>query len=152
MEAEKKPVKNVHQGHNVRRIRAALGVKQEALARDLNLTQQAVSLIEQKRRIEPEMLHKIAKCLKIDPALIEELEEDPVSVLIENNNFESGSIGNIAQEQVGFDVDQTDFNNTYHPADKIIELCNEKAALYERIVQIEKEKATYLEELLKKKE
>lgn len=151
MEAEKKPVKNVHQGHNVRRIRAALGVKQEALARDLNLTQQAVSLIEQKRRIEPEMLHKIAKCLKIDPALIEELEEDPVSVLIENNNFESGSIGNIAQEQV---VDQTDFDfhNTYHPADKIIELCNEKAALYERIVQIEKEKATYLEELLKKKE
>lgn len=149
MDAENKTVKNIHQGHNVRRLRAALGVKQEALARDLKLTQQAVSLIEQKKTIEPAMLQKIAKCLKIDPALIEELEEDPVSIMVENNNFESGSIGNIAQQQ---DVDQTDFNNTYHPSDKIIELCNEKTALYERMLQIEKEKVIYLEQLLKKKE
>lgn len=152
MDAENKTVKNIHQGHNVRRLRAALGVKQEALARDLKLTQQAVSLIEQKKTIEPAMLQKIAKCLKIDPALIEELEEDPVSIMVENNNFESGSIGNIAQEQSSFDQDQTDFNNTYHPADKIIELCNEKAALYERMLQIEKEKVIYLEQLLKEKE
>lgn len=147
MDAENKTVKNVHQGHNVRRIRMALGVKQETLARELNLTQQAVSLIEQKKTIEPAMLQKIAKCLNIEPALIEELEDDPVSILVENNNFESGSVGNIALGQ-----DVSDFNNTYHPADKILELCNEKTALYERMLQIEKEKVDYLEQLLKKKE
>ena len=40
--------KTVHQGRNVKRIREILGVKQEALASDLGLTQQAVSQIEQK--------------------------------------------------------------------------------------------------------
>ena len=40
----------VHQGHNVKRIREILGIKQDALAIKLGLSQQAVSQLEQKEK------------------------------------------------------------------------------------------------------
>ncbi len=37
-------------------------------------------------------MEKIASILKVAPEVIENMEETPISVVIENNNFENGSI------------------------------------------------------------
>jgi transcriptional regulator with XRE-family HTH domain len=42
-----------------------LGVKQEYLATELNMTQQTISKLEQKEEIEDEMLEKVAKVLNV---------------------------------------------------------------------------------------
>jgi len=54
-----------HEGRNVKRIREMLGIKQDALAKDLGLTQQAMSNLEQKEALEADMLEKIAFALKV---------------------------------------------------------------------------------------
>ncbi len=74
------------------------------------------------------------------PELIRELEEDPVTVIIENNTFEKGS-------GACYNV----INNNPDPVDRYIELSNEKTALYERMLELEKEKNALLESLLKDK-
>lgn len=39
---------------------------------------------------------------------------------------------------------------TFNPLDKVIELYDEKEKLYERLLQVEKDKVSYLEKLLNK--
>lgn len=86
-ETEEKIQKNVHQGSNVRKLHNIMGIKQSSLAKDLGTTQQAVSRIESQRVIEKDTLIQIANILNISPKIIEELDENPLSVIIENNNF-----------------------------------------------------------------
>lgn len=63
MSTETIPMSKTHHGHSIKRIRDMLGIKQETLAAELNMTQQAFSKLEQKEQIEDEMLDKIAKIL-----------------------------------------------------------------------------------------
>ena len=74
-----------------------------------------------------------------------ELDENPLSVVIENNNFESGSYntGIIENDQYN--------QNTIHPLDKIMELNKQATDLFERMLAVEKEKSALLEQLLKEK-
>lgn len=44
-----------------------------------------------------------------------------------------------------------DFNNVYNPIEEIVKLSNEKIALYERMLEIEKKNSSILEQLLKEK-
>ena len=62
----------VHEGRNIKRIREMLGVKQDTLANDLGWNQQKVSLLEQKERIEPQLLEEVAKALKVPVEAMEE--------------------------------------------------------------------------------
>ncbi|GET35230.1 transcriptional regulator [Prolixibacter bellariivorans] len=140
METKDKTLKNTHHGHAIKRIRRTLGVKQEALAGDLGLSQAQISTYEHKKVIDDGMIEKFAKALNVAPEFIEELEEDPVTVIIENNTFEKGSAAGI-----------NTINNNPDPIDRIIELSNEKTALYERMLELEKEKSTLLEKLLKER-
>ncbi|MDU1891776.1 MAG: helix-turn-helix transcriptional regulator [Dysgonomonas sp.] len=135
--------RNTHHGHAVQRIRKTLKIKQEAVATELGVNQARISEIEQKRVIDDETLEKLAKIYKVPVEYIKNLEEDPVTLVIENNTFENGSIGNIAAHN-----DNEDFGNTYNDIDKILELSNEKAALYGRMLELEKEKTALLEKLL----
>jgi len=146
METNNKSCKKIHHGHAIKRLRHTLGIKQEALAMDLHMTQQAVSLYEQKPQIDDEILSKFATALKVSPDLIKELEEDPITVIVENNTFEKGSVGNIAAYS---DIRNENFGNTYNPIDKILEISNEKQELYQRLLQLEQEKSALLEMLLK---
>ena len=57
--------KTIHEGRNVKRIREMLGIKQDALAMDLGLSQQAISALEQKEALDKDMLEKIAAVLKV---------------------------------------------------------------------------------------
>ncbi|OJV87432.1 MAG: hypothetical protein BGO34_10135 [Bacteroidia bacterium 44-10] len=139
--------KNTHHGHAVKRFRTTLGKKQEVLAADMGISQTLVSFYEKKQVIEDEMIDKFAKALNVAPELIKELEEDPVTVIIENNTFEKGN------NNVGYVTDNTITNN---PIEQILELTKEKTTLFERMLELEKrmlelekEKSALLEQLLK---
>lgn len=149
-EEECRIVRNVHQGANVRKIRQLLGMKQESLAEMLGTTQQVLSRIEQRKVIADTTLIKIAGILNVSPKIIQGLEENPLSVIIENNTFEGGS----SNYNTGIiENDQNNENNQQiHPLDKVLELSKETNALYERMLTLEKEKSELLERLLKEKE
>lgn len=149
-EIEEKAPKNVHQGSNVRKLRNIMGIKQSSLAERLGTTQQKVSRIESQRVIEKDTLIQIANILNVSPKIIEELDENPLSIVIENNHFETGygSIGNLGIIQ----NDQNNENTINNPLDKIMELNKQATDLFERMLAVEKEKSALLEQLLKEKE
>ncbi|MEA4917610.1 helix-turn-helix transcriptional regulator [Proteiniphilum sp.] len=130
--------KNTHHGHAIKRFRHTLGMKQDVLASIMGLSQTQVSTYEQRKVINDDMIGKFAKALNVAPELITELEEDPVTVIIQNNTFEGGS-----------GAYKNNINNS--PIDRIIELANEKTVLYERMLELEKEKIALLERLLREK-
>lgn len=122
--------KNNHIGRKIGRIRELRGMKQEALAMELGISQQAISNIEQSETIEDTKLKEIAKALGVTPEAIENFSEEAVFNII-NNTFKDNSSNN------------NNYLCTINPLEKIIEL-------YERLVQAEKDKVAYLEQQLKK--
>jgi hypothetical protein len=84
----------------------------------------------------------------VAPELIKELEEDPVTFIVENNTFENGSVNNIASSS---DISNENCGNTYNPIEQILELSKEKTILYERMLELEKEKSALLEQMIKEK-
>lgn len=121
-----------HQGRNVKRIRERLGIKQDALAIDLNMSQQAVSLLEQKEVLDAPVLEKVAKILGVPEEAIRNFnEEAAINIISSTLNDNAGSINN-------------NCSFTFNPMDKIVEL-------YERMLQAEKEKNELLQKLLDKK-
>jgi transcriptional regulator with XRE-family HTH domain len=143
METQEKPLRNTHHGHAIKRIRHTLGIKQDALAIDLGISQAQISNYEHKKVIDEAMLEKFAKALNVAPEVIDELEEDPVTIIIENNSIET----NHGRGYVGIDYSI----NHYNPIEQILELSKEKQALYERMLELEKEKNALLEKLLKER-
>ena len=111
METTEKKEKRTHHGHALKRVRTTLGVKQETLAVELGMTQAMISTYEGKKVIEDTMLEKFATALGVSAEFIKELEEDPVTVIIENNNIET----NNGRGYVGVDNSTNQFN----PVDKI---------------------------------
>ena len=113
----------VHQGKNIRRFRDILGIKQEILAVELNMTQQAVSKLEQKEVIDDETLNKVAGVLNIPVEAIKNMtDEAALNVVANTFNSYDTSVGN-----------QANFHCTFNPIDKIVEL-------YERLLEAERVK------------
>tara|TARA_R110000765_G_scaffold309928_1_gene403316 strand:- start:214 stop:609 length:396 start_codon:yes stop_codon:yes gene_type:complete len=123
-----------HIGRKIARIRELRGMKQETLAEELGISQQSVSNLEQSETVEDMKLEEIAKILGVTKEAIENFSDEAVFNYF--NNFSDNSIN---QGPIGA-------HNTcnFNPLDKVVEL-------YERLVQAEKDKVTYLEELFKKK-
>jgi len=116
----------MHLGKKVSRMRELLGIKQETLATELGITQQAVSKLEQTEKIDDERLEQIAKILGVNVDAIRSLNEDAIVSNI-NNTFHDHSI-----------------QNNINPIHEIIEL-------YERLLQSEREKIVWLEKMLEEK-
>lgn len=125
-----------HHGRNIKRLREMLGIKQEAIAIDLDITQQSVSELEQKEFIDDSTLKKVAKTLNVPIDAIKNMNDEATFNYINtfNDKVESSFLNN-------------SINCTFNPIDKIVELYNEKEALYERML---KEKDELLEKLLNK--
>ena len=77
----KDKVNQRHVGRNLQRIRVYLGMKQEALASDLGVSQQEISKIEKQDEIEDGLLTKIAEVLGISTDVILMLKK-PFVILI----------------------------------------------------------------------
>jgi len=123
-----------HIGRKISRLRELRGLKQEALALELGISQQAVSKLEQSEVIEDEVLEKVAKVLGVSAEGIRKFSDEAVINYINNftdNSVNQGPIGN-----------QNICN--FNPIDKIVELFEENKKLYERLLQSEREKVEIL--------
>jgi transcriptional regulator with XRE-family HTH domain len=130
---EEMPVKQAHEGRNLKRLREILHIKQDVLADALGVSQQSVSLLEQKETLDPETLKTAAKALGISPEAIKNFSEE-ATVTIISNTFRDTSSANGIQYH-------------YNPIDKIVQLYEEKLAKLEKEIQ---EKNTLIERLFNK--
>jgi transcriptional regulator with XRE-family HTH domain len=134
--------KKIHEGRNVKRFREMLGIKQDALAADLgdDWNQQKVSLLEQKETIDPAVLQQISSALKIPADAIQNFDDEQ-AVNIISNTFNDGSFLNTGHTPT-FNV---------NPLEKLVQLHEEKIALYERMLKEKDEMMERLEKLIGRK-
>ena len=121
-----------HIGRNISRIRELRGMKQEALAIAIGMSQQTISNIEGSETIDDEKLNVIAEALGVSAEAIKNFSDEAVLNIMGNTLHDSSFING------------NNYNCTFNPIDKIVEL-------YERLVQAEKDKVEYLERLMKGK-
>jgi transcriptional regulator with XRE-family HTH domain len=128
------PDQKVHEGRNVKRIREILGIKQDTLAVDLGLSQQAVSLLEQRETIDPELMDKISKILKVPVEAIKNFNEEAAVNFISNTFNHSGLFNR-------------DCTLNFNPLDKYVELVEKNEKLYAALLKEKDEKIVLLERL-----
>lgn len=127
-------IKPKHIGRNISRIRELRGMKQEALAIAIGISQQSVSNIEGSEIVDEDRLNAIAEVLGVSAEAIKNYSDESVLNNIQNNY--EGSVINSGPT--------VNHNCSFNPLDKVVEL-------YERLVQAEKDKVEYVEKLLKGK-
>ena len=114
----------LHIGRKISKLRELRGMKQEALAAELGISQQAISKIEQSAEVEDDALAKIANVLGLTPEAVKAFTEEAVFNIISNTFQDSSSNNN-------------NYMCTINPLEKVIEL-------YERLLQSEREKIEIL--------
>ncbi|WP_295230385.1 XRE family transcriptional regulator [uncultured Chryseobacterium sp.] len=138
----------IHQGHNVKRFREMLGVKQETLALNLGneWDRKKISLMEQKDLIEEVLLQKISKVLNIPVEAFQNFEEEHAVNVIANTFGDNACVGN----------PNSTFN--FNPIEKWIEaleeikkINDEKMSLYERMLREKDEMIVRLDKLIQDK-
>lgn len=131
----------IHQGRNVKRFREMLGIKQEALALDLgeDWNQKKISMLEQKEQIEDPLLLQISEVLRIPVEAFKNFAEEKAIHVISNITFENCPQPSVVQ-----------YNPNFHPVEKIMELHDEKIALYERMLKEKDEMMAKLQQLIQK--
>lgn len=128
----------IHEGRNVKRFREMLGIKQDALAYELgdDWNQQKISLLEQKETIDTPLLQQISAALKIPVEAIQNFDEEQAVNIISNTFHDTQGLIN--------------YNPTFtnNPIDKLVQLHEEKIALYERMLKEKDEMMGRLERLI----
>ena len=134
------PRRKIHEGRNIKRFREMLGIKQDALAYELgeDWNQQKISLLEQKETIDTALLKQISTVLKVPVEAFQNFDEEQAVNVIANtfNNNDSA---------IGFVI------NNYNPIEKVIQLHEEKIALFERMLKEKDDMMGRLESLIKSK-
>ena len=124
-----------HIGRKISRIRELRGLKQEYVAAELGVSQQAVSKMEQREYIGEEALKKIAEILGVSAEAVKAFSDE--GVINYFNTFNDNSFSN---SQGTFSPNHCTFN----PIDKLVEAYEENKRLYERLLQSEREKVELL--------
>lgn len=134
--------KQNHIGRKICRIRELRDMKQEALAQAMGTNQQAISILENSETVSDEKLVEVAKALGVSVEALKNFSDEAAINFFNNFYDNSGSHG-------------TNFgtNNTcnFNPLDKLVEAYEENKKLYERLVQAEKDKVEFLQNILKDK-
>lgn len=145
-----------HLGRKISRIREFKGIKQETLAIELGITQQAVSKLEQSEKIDEDKLLQIAQILGVTVDAIKNFSEE--STLNFFNDIHDNDFTESKNSNIGSSSHTNNYDCTFNPLDKLIESQEENRKLYERllaaekeILQVEREKTAYLEQLLNNK-
>ncbi len=120
-----------HVGRNLQKIRVYLGMKQEALATDLGVSQQEISKIEKQDEIEEGLLGRIATVLGVSAEMIKDFDVEKAIYNINSHNYKDATIS-----------EGTTIVQQINPLEKVIEL-------YERLLKSEQEKIEMLKECLK---
>ena len=134
----------IHQGRNIKRFREMLGIKQEALAFDLgdDWNQKKISTLEQKEIIEDSLLQKISEVIKIPVDAFKNFDEEQAINIISNtfHDFKDNAVASAMN-----------YHCSFNPIDKVVELYDEKIALYERMLKEKDDMMSRLEDLIKTK-
>jgi transcriptional regulator with XRE-family HTH domain len=139
------PVKRIHHGRNLKGIRNALDISQDQLAEKLGeaWNQQRISDLENKERIEDDLLDKVAKALEVPVDTIKNYSPEALVTYIQNNHSgANASTGQISQHQNAC---------TFNPLDKYVEVVEKNEKLYEALLKSEREKIALLERMLEGK-
>ena len=133
MESAKK-TNQIHLGRKISRIRELRGMKQESLATELGISQQAISKLEQSEEIEDSTLEKVAKVLGVTAEAIKNYSDETVLNII-SNTFTSNDNSTI---------NAINIQPTFNPLDKLMQALEANKELYERLLASEKEKVEIL--------
>lgn len=129
---------SMHIGRKITRIRELRGIKQEALARELGMSHQAGSKLEQSEQVDDERLKVVAEKLGVNVEIIKNFNEDAAINLI--NNIHDNKFDNYSNAMV--------YQQILNPIERLLEVMEENKKLYERLLQAEKEKNQLLEKML----
>jgi transcriptional regulator with XRE-family HTH domain len=121
----------LHIGRKISKIRELKGMKQETLASELGISQQAVSKIEQSADVDGEALEKIAKVLGLSPEAIKAFTEEAIFNIISN------TFHNTSSDNSTLIASSLNYQPTFNTVEKIVEL-------YERLLASEREKVELL--------
>ena len=127
---EKDIIYRAHHGNNIKRLREILGVKQEVIAAEFKISQQAVSDLEKKPFLNDDILEKVSKVLKVPVDAIKSFNDEAVVNVIANTFNDSSVV-----------YCQPVFNQI----DKFMDL-------FERLLKVEQEKNALLEKMLREKD
>jgi transcriptional regulator with XRE-family HTH domain len=127
----------IHIGRKIGRIRELRGMKQEAIADALGISQQAVSKLENSETVEDTTLNRIAKVLGVTADAIKNFNEEQTILNIQNN-----------YEGSNYNGYNHNYQCTFNPLDKYVEAMEENKRLYEALLKSEREKVTMLQKLL----
>ncbi|MGV3604434.1 MAG: helix-turn-helix domain-containing protein [Dyadobacter fermentans] len=127
----------IHEGRNLKRFREMMSVKQDALAFELgeDWNQQKISQLEQKEKIDSDILEQVAAILKIPAEAIRNFDEEQAITVISSTFNDQSQIGTL-------------INNYNNPIDAVLKLHEEKMALYERMLKEKDEMMERLERLI----
>lgn len=120
-----------HIGRKISRIRELRGMKQETLAIELGISQQAVSKLEQSEQIEDSTLDKVATVLGVSKEAIKNYSDEVVFNVISNTYHNSSS------DHSTLIASSVNYQPTFNTVEKIVEL-------YERLLAIDREKIEIL--------
>ncbi len=130
--------KTIHHGRNIKRFREMLGIKQEALAYQLgdDWNQKKISALEQKEVVDDSLLEQVAKLLKVPAEAIKNFDEEK-AVQIISNTFNDSSI-----------LNGINYNPTFNAVDKWVDALEQNKKLYERLLQVERERIDLLQKIV----
>ncbi|SDA90975.1 Helix-turn-helix [Algoriphagus alkaliphilus] len=115
-----------HRGRKIARYRNFKGIKQDSLAKQLNVSQTELSRIENQETIDDQLFGQIANALGVTPEFLDNFDEHSALYNI-SNNIDNSPISE----------NSTGINQVFNPLDKVVEL-------YERLLESEKEKIEIL--------
>lgn len=118
--------KAVKIGPNIKFLRNLKGLKQEAVAIELGISQAEYSLIENSDFVDDQIIIQVAQILNVTPEVIKEFNENQAFYSIENK-VENTSITENAHG----------IHQVFSPVEKVVEL-------YERLLASEREKIEIL--------
>lgn len=130
METAQKP-NRTHIGRKISRIRELRGMKQETLATELGISQQAISKLEQSEEIEDNTLEKVAKVLGVSVEAIKNYSDEAVFNIISN------TFHNTSSDNSTLIASSLNYQPTFNTIEKIVDL-------YERLLASEREKVEIL--------
>lgn len=134
-----------HIGKNILSLRLLRGIKQEALADLMGISQQAISKIEQVSNLEDNTLARVAKALGVSPDVIRNYDGDKMIMTL--NNAEPFKAPPAKAEPP-----VPTPNYSFNPMDKLMEVIDklhaameENKKLYEALLNEKEEKIKMME-------
>jgi transcriptional regulator with XRE-family HTH domain len=131
----------IHEGRNLKRFREMMGVKQDHLAFELgeDWNQQKISLLEQKEKIDSDILDQVAAILKIPAEAIRNFDEEKAINII-SNTFQQ-----FHDQSSGVNLQPT-YN--VNPIEKWIEALEENQRLHAELLKAKDDQIKLLERLI----